>query len=69
MLPYLRVLAALFGGATLIQAQQPGLLKSEFIFETAPFPSCHASTIVEAGGTLACAWFGGTAERNPDVGI
>ena len=47
----------------------PGLVKSEFIFETAPFPSCHASTIVETSRGLVAAWFGGTAERNPDVGI
>jgi predicted neuraminidase len=44
-------------------------VKSEFIFETAPFPSCHASTIVETRTGLVAAWFGGTAERNPDVGI
>ena len=43
---------------------------SEFIFESAPYPSVHASTIVEPrGGGLVAAWFGGTAERNPDVGI
>jgi predicted neuraminidase len=48
---------------------QPGLLKSEFIYETAPFPSCHASTIVEAKSGQVAAWFGGTAERNPDVCI
>jgi predicted neuraminidase len=48
---------------------QPGLLKSEFIFETAPFPECHASTIVEGEGGLVAAWFGGTHERHPDVGI
>ena len=47
-----------------------GLLKSEFIYETAPFPSCHATTIVEpAGGGLVAAWFGGTAEGKADVGI
>ncbi len=47
-----------------------GLLKSEFIYETAPFPSCHASTLTEpSGGGLIAAWFGGTAEKNPDVGI
>jgi predicted neuraminidase len=48
---------------------QPGLLKSEFIFETAPFPSCHASTIEKTKDGLIAGWFGGTAEKNPDVGI
>lgn len=48
---------------------EPGLLKSEFIFTNAPFPSCHASTIAETKEGLVSAWFGGTRERNPDVGI
>lgn len=43
--------------------------KSEFIYETAPFPSCHASTIEETPTGLVAAWFGGTEERNKDVGI
>jgi predicted neuraminidase len=46
-----------------------GILKSEFIFDNAPFPSCHASTIAETKSGLVAAWFGGTAERNPDVCI
>src|ERR1022692_4783648 len=50
-------------------ASLPGVVKSEFIFETAPFPSCHASTIAETNSGLVAAWFGGTAERNPDVCI
>jgi len=45
------------------------IVKSEFIFETAPFPSCHASTLAETKSGLVAAWFGGTAERNPDVCI
>lgn len=45
------------------------IVASEFIFELAPFASCHASTIAETKTGLVAAWFGGTRERNPDVGI
>jgi alpha-L-rhamnosidase len=43
----------------------------EFIYETseAPTPQCHASTIAESQGILVAAWFGGTEEKNKDVGI
>ncbi len=48
----------------------PAIVRAEFINEQAPYPQCHASTIVEkAQGGLVAAWFGGTHERNPDVGI
>jgi len=41
-----------------------------FIWEEAPFPRAHASTIVEAtDGTLIAAWFGGSGEGQEDVGI
>ncbi len=46
------------------------VLKTEFLYETASFPSCHASTIVETKqGDLVCAYFGGTHEGHPDVSI
>ena len=60
------VLLAVTAGA----AEQSAVISSEFINEHAPYPECHASTIVELSpGHLAAAWFGGTKERNPDVGI
>jgi predicted neuraminidase len=47
-----------------------GILVDEFIYDKAPYPSCHAATIVEAtNGDLVASWFGGTQERNPDVCI
>lgn len=46
------------------------ILRSEFIFEDAPFASCHASTIAETtDGTLVAAWFGGSREGAGDVAI
>jgi predicted neuraminidase/predicted glycoside hydrolase/deacetylase ChbG (UPF0249 family) len=47
------------------------IVKSEFIYqkEDVPFPSCHASTIVETKEGLVAAWFGGTHEKHRDVGI
>ncbi len=50
-------------------AEQPGIIHSEFLFDPAPHPQCHASTIVETQNGLVAAWFGGTKEGNPDVGI
>lgn len=37
--------------------------------EGRPTPQCHASTIVETPSGLVSAWFAGTHEKNPDVGI
>ncbi len=50
-------------------AEQTGVVTSEFIFEQAAFPSCHASTIVEAKDGFVAAWFGGKREKDPSVGI
>jgi predicted neuraminidase len=50
-------------------ATQPGVVSEGFIYESAPFPECHASTIAETDQGLVAAWFGGTEEKHPDVGI
>src|SRR5207245_4015646 len=42
---------------------------AEMIYEAAPFPSSHASTVAETPEGMVAAWFGGTAEGRPDVGI
>ena len=45
-------------------------ITSEFIFDTASFKQCHASTIVELkDGSLLSAWFGGSYEGATDVSI
>jgi predicted neuraminidase len=69
---FTRLLIALSAASVfdrLAVAADPALVKSEFIYESAPFPQCHASTVVETTGGLVAAWFGGTRERYPDVAI
>ena len=53
----------------LVAQREARVTLSEFIYNFAPFPSAHASTIEEAGGVLAAAWFGGSSEGAADVGI
>lgn len=62
--------SALFSSLSL-QAipDQPAIVKSEFIYESGPYPQIHATTIEETPHGLVAAWFGGTREKNPDVGI
>ncbi len=52
-----------------VMGQNSPIVLKEFIYDSASFPQCHASTIAETPEGLVAAWFGGTAERNPDVEI
>lgn len=53
-----------------IHHQEPAVTKDEFLYEEAPFPSCHSASIVELNnGDLVAAYFGGTREKNPDCNI
>ena len=66
-----RTFLALTGLAltTAARAADPAVLTSEFIYDTGPYPQIHATTIAETPAGLVAAWFGGTHEKNPDVGI
>ena len=50
---------------------EKAIVKAEYIYKAkdVPFPSCHASTIEETENGLIASWFGGSAEKDPDVGI
>ena len=71
LLPALLFTACLLQSAIIIAqpAFRSGILVDEFIYEQAPFPSCHASTIAETPAGLIAAWFGGSNEGNKDVCI
>ena len=71
--PLLAGLVAVIGASFAATAapEPPGgaVVRSEFIYEKAPFPSCHASTITQTKGGLVAAWFGGQREGAADVGV
>ena len=64
-------LALAVGAGDPAWAESEGVVAAEFVFEQAPFASCHASTIAETpAGLVAQAWFGGhEGGSRPDVGI
>jgi predicted neuraminidase len=60
---------ALAGESSASERWNAGIVRADFVFEKAPFPESHASTIVAIADGLVAAWFGGTEEKHPDVGI
>jgi len=63
------VLAYLVADDSGSEPQHPAVVQREFIYDEAPFPQCHASTIEHSSEGLVAAWFGGTREGHDDVGI
>lgn len=55
----------------LISTDHPAVSTQEFIYEIADAltPECHASTVEVSNGTVIASWFGGTEEKNKDVGV
>jgi alpha-L-rhamnosidase len=53
------------------QDEDSAIVSKEFIYEIdkALTPQCHASTIEVSNGVAVASWFGGTEEKNDDVGI
>lgn len=76
---FARIVIALFAGAclplaciggALASADESPIVAHELLYHSAPFPQCHASTIAQAAdGSMVAAFFGGTREKHPDVGI
>lgn len=74
MMQYLVILSFALADARVGAAgipDQPGYVRGEMIYalNNRPTPQCHASTIAESRHGLVAAWFGGTREKHPDVGI
>ncbi|MFD2967504.1 sialidase family protein [Sphingobacterium bambusae] len=67
----LLLLLSLMGAAqeNALYKWRKGIVKDEFIYEKAAFPSCHSATLAETPNGLVYAFFGGTRERHPDVEI
>jgi predicted neuraminidase len=59
------VLAALLHPPIALGQARLAVVRSELVFQSAPFATAHASTIAESSGGLVAAWFAGPFEGAP----
>jgi len=52
-----------------LAGREPAVISDEFIFTRTPRAMSHASSIAKCGESLVAAWFAGSLESRPDVGI
>ena len=52
-----------------LAGREPAILSDDFIFTRTPVAMSHASSIAKCGESLVAAWFAGSLESRPDVGI
>ena len=54
-----------------VALEHPAVVVQEFIYnlDKALTPECHASTVAVSNEAVVASWFGGTKEKNDDVGI
>ena len=70
LLIHLIILIVLVMHAGISSTAQVTLVRSGYIYDNAPFPSCHASTLVDLkNGNILASWFGGSYEGHKDVAI
>jgi len=71
ILATLVILASCSGNSSIQDANQITIkiLSTEFVSDSTQYAQCHASTILETKDGFLMAYFGGTHERHPDVGI
>ncbi|WP_244950793.1 hypothetical protein [Pedobacter suwonensis] len=48
-----------------VEKWQTGIVKQEFLYDKAPFPSCHSATIAETPTGLVASFFGGPKSGIP----
>lgn len=67
---HLTILIVLVMHVGITSTAQVTLVRSGYIYDNAPFSSCHASTLVELKeGNILASWFGGSHEGHKDVAI